>query len=128
VNYLSELDSVPFPQAYIYVLPGLAVEEGATNDQSTMTNDQLLQIGPNPAFSFSRIAYSLIRSGRVKLEVYNLAGQLVRTLVVGQKSAGTHVASWDTRDELDREVPSGIYLLRLETDDLSTARKLVLLR
>ena len=125
INYLGQSVSVPFPQRYIDVLRGTWVEED--RDRGGV-GAALLQISPNPFSSFSTVHYSVIQPTWVTVEVYNLAGELVRTLVAESKPAGNHSVGWHARDNLGREVPSGVYLLRLKAGDATATQKMVLLR
>jgi len=61
----------------------------------------------------------------VKLEVYNLQGQLVARLVDHDMAAGRHEVQWDGRDDAGTRVASGIYYLRLESGQLRATRKVV---
>jgi flagellar hook assembly protein FlgD len=63
-----------------------------------------------------------------RLEVFNLLGQTVRTLVDGPVAAGTHTVVWDGRDDVRRELGSGIYLYRLQAGDRVATRAMVLLK
>ncbi|MDI6739590.1 MAG: M14 family zinc carboxypeptidase [Candidatus Edwardsbacteria bacterium] len=86
------------------------------------------QAYPNPAQRSAAISYQLPRETQVVLSVYNIAGQRVRTLVSGSIPAGYHTARWDGRDEVDRQVSSGVYLYRMSTPDYSRTGKLSLIR
>ena len=68
---------------------------------------------PNPFNSTTRIPYRLANPGPVRLEIYNVLGQRVRTLVDKFQAAGIYQASWDARDKPGRTVASGVYLARL---------------
>jgi hypothetical protein len=83
---------------------------------------------PNPFRSETSIAFSLRKSGDVRLSVYTLDGRLVTRLVDGQVEAGSHRSTWDGRDRFGREVSSGVYYYSLETGDVSEAGKMILLR
>ncbi|HID10230.1 MAG TPA: T9SS type A sorting domain-containing protein [Candidatus Latescibacteria bacterium] len=83
---------------------------------------------PNPANPSTEIRYSVGLTGPVTLKVYNLKGQVVRTLVDEVKTSGTYTVRWDGRDDKGIEVSSGIYLYRMEAGEYSEARRMVLLR
>jgi len=74
---------------------------------------ELFQCYPNPFNSSTRIAYRLSEAAAVDLSIYNIAGQLVRTLTTGRVAEGSHSLSWDGRDQGGIDVPSGVYLYRL---------------
>jgi hypothetical protein len=83
---------------------------------------------PNPFNPATQIAYQVPDAGRVRLVVYNILGQRVRTLVDGQVAAGFHRASWDGRDESGRPASSGLYLYRMEAGRYSQVHKMMLLK
>ena len=69
---------------------------------------------PNPFNSSTQIPYRLAAPGPVRLEIYNVLGQLVRTLVDEDQPAGSHRAGWDARDRHGAPVASGVYLAHLQ--------------
>ncbi len=83
---------------------------------------------PNPFNPSTMIRYSLPRSGHVELEIYDLGGRQVRTLVREVVEAGEHRARWNGRDDAGAQVVSGVYLYRLRTDDHVETRRMVLLK
>ena len=84
---------------------------------------ELSQNYPNPFNPSTQIAYTLPAAAEVELSVYNLAGQLVSTLVAGRQSAGTHEVSF-AADNL----PSGVYFYRLHSGAVELTQKMILLR
>ena len=82
---------------------------------------------PNPAVTTARIDYSLPREGAVRLVIYGLHGERVRTLVDGVRGAGPNSAVWDARDDRGHRVSAGAYFYRLEGLGQSATRRLVLL-
>ena len=68
---------------------------------------------PNPFNPSTLIPYRLDADGPVRLEIYNLLGQRVRTLVDEAQTAGAYRVHWDARDAAGRRVSSGVYFLRL---------------
>jgi hypothetical protein len=83
---------------------------------------------PNPTSSSSAIAYTLPRSERVDLSVYDLTGRLVAKLAGGEQAQGYHVARWDGTDLGGRRVAPGVYTYRLSTPSLNEQRNLVIVR
>ncbi len=90
----------------------------------------LAQNYPNPFNPQTAIDYTLAESGTVRLEIFDVAGRLVRTLVdPGQTVApGPHRAYWDGIDDRGARVASGVYFYRLKTGTYTKTRKMVLLR
>ena len=83
---------------------------------------------PNPFNASTRIAYRLAASGPVRLEIYNILGQPVRTLVDQTQTAGAYQVTWDSRDRRGTAVAAGIYLTRLTFPGGEKTRRLVLLK
>ena len=83
---------------------------------------------PNPFNPSTMIEFALPRRVAVKMTVYNVLGQEVRTLVDGPLSAGQHKVAWDGVDSHGTGVAGGVYFYRLVADDFSETRKMVLLR
>ncbi|GAB4380457.1 MAG: hypothetical protein Kow0042_30560 [Calditrichia bacterium] len=89
---------------------------------------QLSQNYPNP-FNVSTIfRYSLPAEGRVKLEIYNILGQKVCTLLDRHLRRGEYSLHWDGSNGRGQRLASGIYIYRLQAGSFSKARKLVLLK
>ena len=94
---------------------------------------QLLANYPNPFNPETWIPYELATDTDVKITIYNAQGVVIRTLPLGQQSAGYYTdreraAYWDGRNALGEQVASGIYFYQLETDAMSSMRKMVILK
>jgi flagellar hook assembly protein FlgD len=83
---------------------------------------------PNPFNPSTQIAYTLPQAGAVRLVVYNLLGQQIRTLVEGDQGAGRYRVEWDGRDDQGRVVSSGVYVYRLVSAGLVESRRMVLVK
>ncbi len=83
---------------------------------------------PDPFNSATNIEYCISHRVYVKMEVYNLLGQRVVTLVDGQKEAGIHRVTWDGRSAKGKSLASGIYFYRIRAGDYIFTRKMLLLR
>ena len=104
-----------------------AVEE-EWSDEARPGRFALHQNVPNPFNPATEMGYWLPAAGRATLAIYNLSGQLVRTLVDEEQAAGVYTASWDGRDRRTRPVATGLYVYRLVQGDRVVARKMLLLR
>lgn len=80
---------------------------------------------PNPFSGSITVNYQLAQAGRASLKVYNVAGQLVKTLAEGQSLPGYYSRTWDGRDNAGRRISSGVYIVRLESAEGLATRKLV---
>jgi len=88
----------------------------------------LLQNHPNPFNPFTEIGYQLPKIVRVKIQVFNTSGQLVKILVDGQVQAGTHKIRWDARNDDGTIVPSGMYFVVMNAEKFRAERKVLLVR
>jgi hypothetical protein len=77
---------------------------------------------PNPFNARTTFRYSLAQTGQVSLRIYNLLGQEVATVADGVQTAGVHTASYDMND-----LPSGVYVYRLQSGSFHDARKMMLI-
>ncbi len=85
---------------------------------------------PNPFNPQTNIEFEISsKAGLVNLDIYNILGQKIRTLVQNQRMvSGFHLVFWDGKDESGKEVSSGIYFYKLTFGDYSMARKMVFLK
>ena len=88
----------------------------------------LYQNIPNPFNPDTNIKFYLKESGLVSLDIYNIKGQLVKTLVNNYLPTGEHSFIWNGRDKKGNQVTSGIYLYNLKTKDIFEKKKAILLK
>ena len=88
----------------------------------------LSQNMPNPFNPATTIPYSVATAGPVSLNIYNLQGQLVKTLVQQTAAPGEYHAMWNGRDMADRAVASGVYVYRLSAPDGVRTKRMLLVR
>ena len=88
----------------------------------------LSQNYPNPFNPETTIRYDVARTGTVRLSIYALTGQCVRTLSDGEHPAGSYFVTWDGTDDTGQGVASGVYLCRMQAGKFSAVRKLLLVR
>ncbi len=111
-------------QTYLFSVGTAGLEEQAGTDQVI-----LFQNNPNPFTTNTIINYEISIDGQITLELYDISGRLVRTLVREYLPAGKHSIEWDGNDDSGIIAASGVYFCRLETADRSVqTRKLILLR
>ena len=82
---------------------------------------------PNPFNPSTIIPYQLPSATHVRLEVFNLLGQRIATLVDAERAAGAHTAQWDGTDAAGRAVGAGVYIYRLLIDGQAASRRMVLI-
>nr|MDK2851620.1 hypothetical protein [Candidatus Cloacimonadota bacterium] len=88
----------------------------------------LRQNYPNPFNPSTTIAYSLPTYGKVRLDIYNIKGQLVKTLLDQDMEAGLHSAVWDGKDMNNKAVASGIYFYRLSSPQMTQTKRMLLMK
>ena len=96
-------------------------------------NSALLQNFPNPFNPETWIPYQLKDASEVTIQIYNVAGEMIRKLDLGYRSAGLYVsqdraAYWDGRNRFGTSVTSGVYFYSIKADDLTAVKKLIVLK
>jgi len=86
-------------------------------------NFRLIGNYPNPFNPTTTIVFELLAESDINLSIYNISGQLIKTMLSGQTSIGNHSVVWDARNQA-----SGFYLLKLEVNNKSETSKLLLLK
>ncbi|MBE0558518.1 MAG: T9SS type A sorting domain-containing protein, partial [Proteobacteria bacterium] len=89
---------------------------------------ELAQTYPNPFNPTTEITFALPKAGLVMLEVYDLTGRVVATLVNQDLPAGTHKVMWNARNGNGQSLASGVYLYRIASGEFVATRKMVLLK
>ena len=98
-----------------------AIEDGNLNNRPTSFT--LSQNYPNPFNPVTRINFKIAKAGQVKVEVFNITGQRVKTLINQKMAAGAHTITWDARN-----FASGVYFYQLSFGSLSQTKKMILLK
>ena len=88
----------------------------------------LEQNAPNPFNSSTIIPYEIATAAAAELAIYNVAGQRVRTFVLGYQSPGEYRVVWDGRDDGGRKLSSGVYLYALKSGAEAAWRKAILVK
>jgi flagellar hook assembly protein FlgD len=88
----------------------------------------LEQNHPNPFNPSTEIGFSIGEADDVHLAIYDVRGALVSNLVNRRMAPGHYRETWNGRDDLGREVPSGIYFYRVTVGEYALTRRAVLLR
>ena len=101
------------------------------NESATPTNVSLSQNYPNPFNPSTTISYNVEQSGHVSLNVYDVMGRLVKTLVSEYKQAGNtsgYQVVWDGIDNSGQQVSAGLYIYSLQTEVITMTEKMVLMK
>ena len=127
-NSLNELETNADNALNAWNNPGTPIEPG----QTTLPDKyELYQNFPNPFNPTTTISYQLAKSGDITLNIFNITGQEVQTLVSGFKQAGSYQISWDGKDSGGQTVASGAYFYQLTVqgeENLTLTRKMMFLK
>ena len=135
-------EDVTVGQSYFYAVSAIDANGNASDPSNVVTTSivsvddlkvlpltyGLSQNYPNPFNPTTSIEFALPEDSRVSLEIYNLLGQKVRTLVDGYVPAGYINTSWDGMDQNGKELSSGTYIYRLQTADQTFSKKMVYMK
>ncbi|MFW5627772.1 MAG: C10 family peptidase [Candidatus Cloacimonadaceae bacterium] len=118
--------------AFVFYVDDFSVHTGTTvstdEDSTPAAITQLNGNYPNPFNPETNISFTLKEADLVSLDIYNLKGQLVKSLVKGEMPSGEHTIVWNGRDNSDREVASGVYFLRMNAGKYSSSRKMIMMK
>ncbi len=89
---------------------------------------ELEQNFPNPFNPLTNIEFRIMNSEFTTLKIYDLSGREVKTLVSGQKAAGSYTVQWDGTNNAGQPAASGVYLYRLQAGKYTAMRKMLLVR
>jgi len=98
------------------------------NDLTTARTFYLSQNYPNPFNPTTEIRYEVPFRDVVSLNIYNLRGELIRSLMTGIYNPGYYSVTWNAKNDRGVDVASGVYIYRLETGDRSISKKMMLMR
>ncbi|HPG37826.1 MAG TPA: T9SS type A sorting domain-containing protein [bacterium] len=98
------------------------------NSLPTPTVTRLYSNYPNPFNTVSCIEYELAKPGLVKLEIFNINGQKIKTLVNHRQESGFYRINWDATNDAGVPVATGLYLYRLKTGDSAHIKRMILLK
>lgn len=132
-------DTVEDPAQYRYLVAAVdwSGNEGPPIEPSVTTGirdriperSALHQNVPNPFNPSTTIAYDVgAPGGRVRVEVFDVRGQLIRTLVDAEQAGGSRSVHWDGRDDGGRRVASGMYFYRLRVGEAAFTRKMTIVQ
>lgn len=100
-----------------------------SNDDNLAVNmAKLHQNYPNPFNPETKISFDLKSKTKVSLEIYNLKGQKIRTLLNDNLTKGSHYAIWDGKDNQGLDSASGVYIYRIKAGDYTQSKKMILMK
>jgi len=88
----------------------------------------LHQNHPNPFNPVTTIRFDVPQESLVRMDVYNILGQRVRTLVNGTMQPGFHAIRWNGTNDTGKPLASGMYIYRIYSTQFTAVKKLVLMK
>lgn len=107
----------------------VVVVDNTSNDNNNVNLVTRLQGNyPNPFNPETTISFSTQKDNLVTLDIYNIKGQRVKTLINEHKTAGQHSVVWNGTDDNNRNVSSGVYFYRMRNGEFSSTKKMILMK
>lgn len=128
-TYYYWLESVDLGGMSVLHGPLSVVVTGDPNDPGTPelpTVTKLMNAFPNPFNPSTTLRYSLKEAGKVRIEIYNMKGQMVRSYNNEHATPGYYQVSWDGKDAMGRQVASGVYMYRMSSGRYHATKRMVL--
>ncbi len=120
-------------ESAIVILPNISDEENPTAidndiDGTLPSSFNISQNYPNPFNPVTAIEYNLYSRSQVTIEIFDILGRKILTLIDDIKPAGKYRINWDGRDSSNRSVATGIYFYRFRAGDYIDTRKMILIK
>jgi len=109
-----------------YVTPEQPASE--TNETAVPAKGRLLGNYPNPFNPETTISFDIVSAGNVRIDIFNLKGQKVRTVTDKHFGSGSHKVVWNGDDDAGHGVSSGIYFYQMQADGVVSSKKMVLMK
>jgi hypothetical protein len=113
-----------------FVISGGTVEPTSTEEEITgLPEDyRILSNYPNPFNARTTISFVLPEAAGARIDIYNIAGQRIRTLTNSYWEAGEHSITWDARNNYGNEVATGVYFYKLDAGTVQKSQKMTLIK
>ena len=106
----------------------ITIQGVGINENEIVTDNYCLSNYPNPFNPITNISYSINETENVMIEVYNLRGQLVKTLVNEIQETGEYNVVWNGTDNSNKPVSSGVYLYKMKSGNYISTKKMILMK
>ena len=106
----------------------LSAPQTSILNESVPGTYKLAQNFPNPFNPSTIIQYELPRESQVKLDIFDVKGIYIRSLIDNKEAAGTHNVQWNSRDRQGRKVPNGVYFYTITTNDFTQMKKMIFIK
>ena len=113
----------------VQIIEGVDYTSVSENSNTSVPKDFVLyQNYPNPFNPNTTIRFDLPSPGKVTAKIYNIKGELVRSLIQEQMNSGSFMVQWDGKDDNGQNLTSGVYFFKLSTAKFSATRKLLMIK
>ena len=110
-------------------VPDITTDVRIKNELSKPDTYTFIRNYPNPFNPVTTIQFSIQKRTEINIDIFNITGQKIKSLVKGEiRSAGAYQIVWQGTDELNIQVPSGVYYVRLKTPDFQKIHKILMLQ
>ncbi len=119
--------------AFIFMVDNFRIDstpDGVDNEhvEDIPQINSLAQNYPNPFNPETSIAFTTKEAGNVSIDIYNVKGQKVKTLLNDYRNAGNHSVVWNGRDDNNKAVASGLYFYKMRNGKFSSTKKMILMK
>ncbi len=98
------------------------------HEYQSINTIKILSCFPNPFNPFILLEYKIGKRNHVRLDVYNILGKKVKSLVEEVQEAGNYYAKWDGNNRFNKPLPSGAYFLRIQSGEYHMIKKITLIK
>jgi len=98
------------------------------NNLEIIPQNVILNNYPNPFNPFTTIEFRLKEDSKVTLEVFNVKGNIIRSLINNIKQSGWHRVKWDSRNQEGKIVPNGVYFYTITANDIAYTKKMLFIK
>jgi hypothetical protein len=122
------LTSIPVSDIRKMTFDSVAGTGENSTGEAVVSTFELFQNYPNPFNPSTTIEYQVPSVGNIRIQLYNVTGELVRTLMNAEQSAGKYSVTWNGRDENNHQVANGVYIYRVVFGNTVLSKKMLLLK
>ncbi len=122
------LETEPYSPQFFFNLVTWLAQELTAAPELPAPHTHIVSIVPNPFNPRTTITFKAARRGPLHIAIHDLTGKRLAELATGTYDAGTYTVTWDGCDAAAKPLPSGVYLVRLVSDEHAESRKLMLIR
>ena len=100
----------------------------SNEDEPVTLKTELVGNYPNPFNPSTTIKFSVAHESNIRVDIYNVKGQKIKTLIDTQLNAGEYKVTWNGKDDNNSDVSSGFYFYRMQTNEYVAIKKMMLMK